>query len=193
MLWGGYKSTLKCTIFCALLLSFLLLSTTFISCAGGAGSPKGSEAEGTALAIKLPDTEKTLYNKEDIVSFTVTVSSGSFTSTKSANKGETMLFSNLPVGNYNVKAYGKTASGAVAAKCETSVMIVAGETTTTTLHLARLDHWTVTFMNADGSTITTQEVSDGYTATKPAAPTKTGATFLGWYTGTALAPLLHPT
>ena len=165
-----------------LLLSFLLLSTTVISCAGGAGSPKGSDAAGTALAIKLPDTAKTLYEKEAIVSFTVTVSLGSFTSTKSANKGETMLFSNLPVGNYNVKAYGKTSSGAVAAKCETSVTIVAGETTTTTLHLARLDHWTVTFMNADGSELSTQDISDGYTATKPAnpAPSSAGMAFSFW-------------
>ena len=114
---GGYCKTvkplkevesLKAALFSALFLSFLLLNTTFISCAGGASGPKGSEAEGTALAIKLPDTSKTIYNKEDIVSFTVTVSSGSFNSTKSANRGETMLFSNLPVGNYSVKAYGKT-------------------------------------------------------------------------------------
>ena len=183
MLWGGYKLILKCTIFCALLLSFLLLSTTFISCAGGAGSPKGSEAEETALAIKLPDTSKALYDKEAIVSFTVTVSSGSFNSTKSANRGETMLFSNLPVGNYSVKAYGKTSTGAVAAKCETSVTIVAGETTTTTLHLARLEHWTVTFMNADGSELSTQDISDGYKATKPANPAPvSGKSFSGWTT-----------
>ncbi len=176
-------------LFSALFLSFLLLNTTFISCAGGASGPKGSEAEGTALAIKLPDTAKTLYDKEAIVSFTVTVSSGSFNSTKSANKGETLLFSNLPVGTYSVKAYGKTSTGAVAARCETSVKIVAGETTTTTLHLSRLEHWTVTFQV--GSTITTQDISDGYTATKPADPVKTNFTFGGWYTssdgGTTLA------
>ncbi len=186
MLWGGVLcktvKPLKAALFSALLLFFLLLSATFISCAGGAGSPKGTEAEGTALAIKLPDTSKTLYEKEAIVSFTVTVSSGSFTSTKSAGKGETMLFSNLPVGNYSVKAYGKTAIGAVAAKCETSVTIVAGETTTTTLHLSRLDHWTVTFLNEDGSTISTQDVSDGYTVSKPADPTKEGYNFSGWRT-----------
>ena len=185
MLWGGDKLTLKTLFFSVLLLSFLLLSTTVISCAGGAGSPKGTEAEGTALAIKLPDTAKTLYNKEDIVSFTVTVSSGSFTSTKSANKGETMLFSNLPVGNYNVKAYGKTASGAVAAKCETSVTIVAGETTTTTLHLTRLDHWTVTFLNEDGSTLSTQDISDGYTATKPADPSPSAGKQFSFWTADA--------
>ncbi len=187
---GGYCKTaksLKAVLFSALFLSFLLLNTTFISCAGGASGPKGSEAEGTALAIKLPDTAKTIYNKEDIVSFTVTVSSGSFTSTKSANKGETMLFSNLPVGNYSVKAYGKTSRGAVAAKCETSVTIVAGETTTTTLHLSRLEHWTVTFMNADGSELSTQDISDGYTVAKPADPAPSAGMAFSFWTADATA------
>ena len=185
---GGYCKTaksLKAVLFSVLFLSFLLLNTTFISCAGGASGPKGSEPEGTALAIKLPDTSKTIYNKEEIVSFTVTVSSGSFTSTKSANKGETMLFSNLPVGTYSVKAYGKTSTGAVAARCETSVKIVAGETTTTTLHLARLEHWTVTFQNEGGSTISTQDISDGYKATKPANPAPSAGKAFSFWTADA--------
>ena len=193
MLLGGYCKTvkplkevklLKAALFSALLLSFLLLSTTFISCAGGAGSASGgAAAEGASLAIQLPDTSRTIYEKADIVSFTVTISSGSFNSTKTANKGETMLFSNLPAGNYSVKAYGKTSTGAVAAKCETSVTIVAGETTSTTLHLSRIDHWTVTFMNADDSTHDTQDISDGYKATKPADPAPvSGKLFSGWTT-----------
>ena len=187
---GGYcktvKSSLSTALFLALILFCTFLCTAFISCAGGAGSPKGSGAEGTSLAIRLPNTgAKTLYEKDDIVTFTVTISSGSYNSTKSANKGETMLFSNMPAGDYSVKAYGKTSTGAVAAKCETSVRIVSGETTTTTLHLSRLNHWTVKFLDNDGSEIfSPQEVSDGYTASKPADPTRTGYDFVGWRTGT---------
>ena len=191
MLWGGYCKTaeplkevklLKAALFSALLLSFLLLSTTFISCAGGAGSPKGSESEETSLAIKLPDTAKTLYEKNDIVTFTVTISSGSYNSTKTASKGETMRFSNIPAGTYSVTAYGKIANGSIAAKCVTSVKIVSGETTTTTLHLSRLDYYVVTFKNEDGTEISHENVTTGYTVPKPADPTKTGYNFSGWRT-----------
>ncbi len=182
---GGCCKTvepLKAILFSALLFSFLLISTAFISCAGGAGSPKGSEAEGTALAVRLPDTSRAAdnkYAKEDIISFTVTVSSGSFTGTKTASKGETMIFSNLPAGTYSVKAYGKTSNGNIAAKCETSVKIVAGETTTTTLHLSRLEYCTVKFFN--GTTeVSSVQVTNGYTVAKPANPTKDGHTFSFW-------------
>ena len=180
---GGYCKSVKSTLFSVFFLALLLLCTTFISCAGGAGSaPGGADAEEASLAIHLPDTSRTLYNKADIVSFTVTVSSGSFNSTKTANRGETILFAKMPVGTYNVKAYGKTAGGAVAAKCETSVKVVAGETTTTTLHLSRIDHWTVTFYNGM-AVVNTEEISDGYTVAKPANPTKEGHKFSFWAKG----------
>ena len=169
----------------AFLLACFLLSVFFFSCAGGAGGSGGDGAEGASLAIHLPETSRAVdnkYAKEDIVSFTVTISSGSFNSTKTANKGETMTFSNLSAGDYSVKAYGKTAIGAVAANCETSVKIVAGETTTTTLHLTRLEYWTVKFFN--GTTeVKSDQVSNGYTVAKPAAPAESeGHTFSGWST-----------
>lgn len=166
-----------------LLFVCFLLSMALFSCAGGAGGSSGG-AEETSLAIKIPSNAvRTLYEKEDIQSFTVTISSGSFTSTKSASRGETMMFSNLPAGEYSVKAYGKTSRGAVAAKCETSVTIVAGETTTTTLRLQRLDWYTVTFKDDDESTITSVQVSSGYPVTPPSDPASTeGHTFAYWGT-----------
>ncbi len=176
---GGHNFILKC----ALLLVCSLLSMALFSCAGGAGGG-GSEADGTSLAIRA-DSAKTAYAREDIVSFSVTISSGSFTSTKTANKGETMLFSNLPVGNYSVKAYGKTSRGAVAAKCETSVTIVAGETTTTTLRLQRLDWYTVTFKddNEAHTVLSSVQVTTGYPVTAPSDPASTeGHTFAYWGT-----------
>ena len=103
-----------------------------------------------------------------------------------------MLFRS-PVGTYSVKAYGKTSTGAVAAKCDTTVTIVAGETTTTTLHLTRIDHWTVTFLDNDGEEISTQEISDGYTATKPVNPAPLeGKNFSYWTTDTVVTDTSAP-
>ena len=128
---------LKAVFFSALLLFFLLFNIIFISCAGGAGSPAGSNSEETSLSVRLPGS-KALYDKDDIVTFTVTISSGSYSNTKTAGKGETMTFSNIPAGTYTVTAYGKVADGSVAAKCVTSVQIIAGENTSTTIRLQRL-------------------------------------------------------
>ncbi len=64
----------------AFLLACFLLSVFFFSCAGGAGGSGGDGAEGASLAIHLPETSRAVdnkYAKEDIVSFTVTISSGS--------------------------------------------------------------------------------------------------------------------
>ena len=93
-----------------------------------------------------------------------------------------MTFSNIPAGTYTVTAYGKVADGSVAAKCVTSVQIIAGENTSTTIRLQRLDYYVVTFRNEDGSVISQQNVTTGYTVPKPAAPTKTGYNFSGWRT-----------
>lgn len=151
------------------------------SCAGGAGG-SGNDAEVASLAINTSRAVDNKYAKDAIVTFTVTISSGSFTSTKTANKGETLIFSSLPVGTYSVKAYGKTSNGNIAAKCETSVKIVAGETKTTTLKLARLEYCTVKFFN--GTTeINSVQVTNGYKVSKPADLTpETGHTFSYWGT-----------
>ena len=46
--------------------------------------------------------------------------------------------------------------------------------------------WTVTFETNGGSAVPAQTVIDGQTASEPAAPTKTGFTFAGWYTDPGL-------
>ncbi|QQE46351.1 Internalin-A precursor [Peptoniphilus harei] len=42
--------------------------------------------------------------------------------------------------------------------------------------------YTVTFYSKGGSTVATQTIEEGKTATEPKAPTRTGYTFKGWYT-----------
>ena len=186
MLWGGVLcktvKPLKAALFSALLLFFLLLSTTFISCAGGAGSPaSGGSAEATSLCIQLPTSvevpAKSLartaqYEKVDsnFETFTVSITSSSYKSTKSCGRGEKLTFSNIPVGHYDVVALAKKADGAVTAKGTTTVDVEPDVTKTVRISLTRLDYHTVQFLNEDGSTISSQDVSDGYTATKPANP-----------------------
>ena len=46
--------------------------------------------------------------------------------------------------------------------------------------------YTVTFSSNGGSAVTAQTVASGGTATTPTAPTKTGSTFGGWYSDSAL-------
>ena len=183
----GHNLILKCTW----LLVCFLLSAAFFSCAGSADGSGGEDfAESTALAITFPNnTAKRLYERDDIESFSVTISSGYYTDSKTANKGETMLFSNIPAGTYSVKAYGKTAGGNVAATAETYVTIKAGETTSTVITLSRIEHWKVTFLDNAGSEISTytQEVSDGYTATEPEDPAPLEGKNFSFWTADATA------
>ncbi len=175
---------------------FLLVLCTAIcfcaaSCAGGAsGSGDGSA---TSLSIRIPSggTRAGHYTAEDIASFTVTIKSNSYTATKTSPAGEVMTFSNIPVGNYDVTAYGKTSAGTIGAKGTAAVTIKEGETSTTVIHLSSLDFWEVNFYSiteASPSTpvlISSQNVSDGYTATRPAAPTVVGHTFSYWGASTS--------
>ena len=190
MLWGG-------VLFRALLLFFLLLSTTFISCAGGAGSPaSGVSAEATSLCIQLPASVEVpakylartaQYAKVDsnFETFTVSITSSSYKSTKSCGRGEKLTFSNIPVGHYDVVALAKKADGAVTAKGTTTVDVEPDVTKTVRISLTRLDYHTVQFLNEDGSTISSQDVSDGYTATKPANPAPSAGKLFSFWTADA--------
>lgn len=144
----------------------------FASCAGGAGG-SSSESSATSLCVRMPTTRATYtYAVSDVEIFTVSISSSSYSSTKSCGQGESLTFANIPVGHYSVTAYGKTASGNIAAKGTTSVDVEANITKQVSIKLSRLDFYTVTFKTDAGSTTpyTTQKVTAGYTATKPADP-----------------------
>ena len=51
----------------------MAFSLALFSCAGGAGG-SGGGAEGTSLTIRTDNGAKTLYEKDEIVSFSVTIS-----------------------------------------------------------------------------------------------------------------------
>lgn len=48
-----------------------------------------------------------------------------------------------------------------------------------------INSYTVSFDSDGGSSVASQTINYGYTATQPASPTKTGYTFAGWYNGSA--------
>jgi len=51
--------------------------------------------------------------------------------------------------------------------------------------------YTVTFNSNGGTAVTTQNITSGSTATKPANPTRTGYTFENWYSNTQLTTLFN--
>ena len=164
---------IKRTFKCALLLMCSLLSVILFSCAGGA-SGGGSSGESTALCVQMGNGRSaSQYANVDsnFQTFTVTIDSSSYKATKSCGSGETLKFENIPVGHYDVVAIAKRADGNVTAKGTASVDIEADVTKTVKITLNRLKYATVTFYNGEALVHDTQEITEGYTAKKPADPT----------------------
>ena len=145
----------------------------------------GGDLEETGLSVRLPTTRSAQWNISDVEIFTVTIKSSSYKDTKTASQGETITFSNIPVGHYYVDALGKKSSGEITAKGTAEVDVVADQTSSAEVHMGRLNYCTVTFDRnvMDGpapAQPASQNVTEGYTAIKPANPTATGKTFSYW-------------
>ncbi len=87
------------------------------------------------------------------------------------------------MGTYSVVAYGKKSDGTPAARGTATVTVVAGENSVTTVTLLRLYHHTVSFFVNDTPYGTPQEITDGYTASKPTDPELAGHAFSFWAKG----------
>ena len=167
------------------ILSILTL-VAFISCASPAGG--GSEGSETGLAVRMPGRALTSYDKTTVSIFTVTIKSSSYKDTKSAGSGETITFSQIPVGTYEVDAIAKDASGTIIAKTKNPVTVIVEQdkVSETAVTLSLLEYAVVQFnLNggtaADGSSnIPDQNVTKGEKASAPANPTKSGNVFGGW-------------
>ncbi len=162
----------------------LFLCTSLVSCAGGAGG--GSDDAGgepTSLCVQMPVTRSAQYELSDVESFTVTIKSSAYTATKSCGQGERISFTNLPVGHYDVTAYGKKSDGRITAKGTATVDIEANVTKTVTIRLSRLTHCTVSFKTEEGGDIagiSSQDVNVGDKAANPGTPSIPGKTFSFW-------------
>ncbi len=171
-----FKKVLKLT----LLFVLGILSLFAVSCAGTAGG--GIDLEDTALSVMLPGN-KALWDVSDVQVFTVTISSKSYKDTKTAPGGNTITFSNIPVGHYNIEAIGKNNNGDLTAKGSAEVDVVENVNSSVTVKLSRLDYYTVTF-DLEGGTgnISEQKVTTGYTAKRPDNPTNSDPLyhFVGW-------------
>ncbi len=162
----------------------LFLCTFLVSCAGGAsGGSDVAGGEPTSLCVQMPTTRSAQYELSDVESFTVTIKSSAYSDTKSCGQGERISFTNLPVGHYDVTAYGKKSDGKITAKGTASVDIEANVTKTVTIRLSRLTHCTVSFKTEAGGDIagiSSQEVNVGDKATNPGTPSIPGKTFSMW-------------
>lgn len=184
---------IKRTLKCSLLLVCSLLSVILFSCAGGAGGGAGGETTSLCIQGAGGNGRSAQYKKDDpsepdnFEIFTATITSSLYKSTKSCGKGETLTFENIPVGHYDVVALAKKTDGTVTAKGTATVDIEADVTKSVVIKLSRLFHHTVTFTEVGGAApFSTQEVSDGYTATKPTdPPSSEGKVFSGWGTSSS--------
>ncbi|MCR5763159.1 MAG: InlB B-repeat-containing protein [Treponema sp.] len=162
------------------LLAFIITVCPFlVSCAGGAGGGS-SESDSSALCVQMPSTRSVQYDFSDVEIFTVTIRSSVYDETKSCGQGETLFFSDVPVGHYEITALGKKSDGTVTASGTATVDVESGVTKSVSVRIVRLNHHTVSFLNEDGSVYSSQEVSDGYCATQPDNPEFAGHDFSFW-------------
>ena len=141
----------------------------------------GGSINNTSLSISLPSyralSETDRWQRNQVASYTATIDSGTYSDTKTAEAGGSLLFSAIPVGHYVITAYAKTANGDIMANTDPdnppTVDVVAGQANSTTVQLNRLYYKTVSFCDDDGGPVAgipEQRVTVGYTATKPEDP-----------------------
>ena len=141
----------------------------------------GGSINNTSLSISLPSyralSETDRWQRDQVASYTATIDSGTYSDTKTAEAGGSLLFSAIPVGHYVITAYAKTANGDIMANTDPdnppTVDVVAGQTNSATVQLNRLYYKTVSFRDDDGGPVAgipEQRVTVGYTATKPEDP-----------------------
>ena len=181
-----------------------LMVLCVLSCAGTVGGDDsgdelanvGGSINNTSLSISLPSyralSETDRWQRDQVASYTATIDSGTYSDTKTAEAGGSLLFSAIPVGHYVITAYAKTANGDIMANTDPdnppTVDVVAGQTNSTTVQLNRLYYKTVSFRNDDGGPVAgipEQRVTVGYTATKPEDPASPDADkfFSHWVKG----------
>lgn len=132
------------------------------------------------LTAKWKKQEKPVSGTNTAVSYSVKFDSngGSSIKTQNVEKNKTVLKPNNPVrdgyafiGWYNGNVLYNFSSK------------VTKDITLTAKWEKIVPKYTVTFNSDGGSSITSQTVEDGKTATKPSNPIKSGYTFIGWYNG----------
>ena len=94
----------------------------FVSCSG-----LSTESSSSALlSVRLPGNARSAWS-EEIKSYEVTVASGEFSQTKNGSAGETVAFSEIPVGQCEVTVLAKDSSGETIGKGVATARIEAGK------------------------------------------------------------------
>ena len=161
--------------FAAFLAAFLLVFAVASCDHGNGGAANSDNGSGT-------DTG----NIENITTYNISISNGiehgSVTaSVQSAQAGATVTLTATPEESYVLDYYSVTDadSNAIAVTNGSFVMPASNVTVSATFLTAHL----VTFNSQGGSSVASQQVGDGRTASRPANPTRQGLTFVGWYNG----------
>ena len=130
-----------------------------------------------------PDTEPTLYS--------ITVSSGIEhgtvnVSATSAEAGTQITLTATADDGYELDSFSVKDSGdnAITVTDGAFTMPASNVTVSATFEALPEGIYSVTFNTMGGSSVETQKIESGKTATEPTAPTKDGFTFGGWYTDT---------
>lgn len=102
-------------------------------------------------------------------------------SVQSAQAGATITLTATPEPNYALGSYNVTDAdnNAITVTNGSFVMPASDVTVSATFLIAH----TVTFDSRGGSSVASQQVANGQTASRPTNPTRQGLTFAGWYNG----------
>ncbi|WP_162388354.1 InlB B-repeat-containing protein, partial [Paenibacillus antri] len=155
-----------------------------------------TEANGSGTVYDASDTfpigaaDVTLYAQWTINSYELTYDGNGETSGSAPSRGEYEFGSSVTVpGNAgDLAKTGHTFAGWNTAANGGGTDYAAGSTYTVGASDATLyakwtvNQYTVSFDSGGGTPVSNQPIDYGSTATEPAAPTKTGYTFAGWYT-----------
>ena len=170
----------------SLLAVITALCLCVASCAGGASGSGGAGAENASLAVQIPaaGAGRAVWAESDLQVFTVTIASDEYMNSKTAGAGETVIFSDVPIGTYHITIIAKKNSGEVTAKGEATATVSSGSVSSVTVMMSPLVYHTVSYYESSDDNIPylTQRVTAGYTATRPDDPEREEETFIGWWT-----------
>ncbi|MCD7782596.1 MAG: InlB B-repeat-containing protein, partial [Firmicutes bacterium] len=146
-------------------------------------SSSGGSKYSFSTAVTSDLTLYAHWTANTVVTYTVTFDSngGSSVSSQTVNSGSTATQPTSPTKTgYTFDGWYTSSSGGSKYSFSTAV----------TSNLTLYAHWTintytVTFNSNGGSSVTSQTVNYGSTATQPTSPTRSGYTFDGWYTSSS--------
>jgi uncharacterized repeat protein (TIGR02543 family) len=166
-------------------------SNTAVATVSAGGTVTGIKAGTATITVTSVDGGKT-------ASCTVTVSLPVYTVTFDSNGGNNVTSQTITLGDTVNRPTNPIRSGYTFDNwySDSGLTTVYNFSTTVTGNITLYAKWntvtyTVTFDSNGGSSVTSQTVNSGSTATRPTDPTKTGYTFDNWYSNSGLTTVYN--